>query len=234
MTEDRFQELLNLHLDHEAAPAESAELEAELRRNPARRRHYRDYGRMQRACAQIFEQERAAAPASFALENSLRAAERKAAAPARRLVFAPAAAFAGLGALAACVVFVLVRQTSAPSAASPVVAVVAPAVPSAASPAPSAVVVAVASADGFARPSVSLASQVPPSAGGLSLDAGWGGAPSVGAVLVSDIALPAIQPVVVDDIVVGSRPVVRLVAPTLQAPPPAPPAVEFISFQFQR
>jgi anti-sigma factor RsiW len=237
MTEDRFQELLNLHLDHEATPAESAELETELQRSPVRRRHYRDYCRMQRACAQIFEEERAAAPASCRLEKSLRAAERKAAAPARRLVFPPAAAFAGLGALAACVVFVLVRQNSVSPVTSPTLAVVAPALPTAnsavVSPAPS-VVVAIASDEATRRPTVSLASHVPPPAGTSSLELGWHGAgPSAtdpALRLMTDIALPAVQPVVVDDIVVRSRPV----TPTLQASPPASPAVEFISFQFQR
>lgn len=237
MTEDRFQELLNLHLDHEATPAESAELETELQRSSVRRRHYRDYCRMQRACAQIFEHKRAAAPALFTLEKSLRTAERKAAAPARRLVFPPAAAFAGLGALAACVVFVLVRQTSIPPVTAPTLAVVAPALPPAnstvVSPAPS-VVVAVLSDDATRGPAVSHASHVPPPAGTNSLELGWRGAdPSATAPslrLMPDIALPAIQPVVVDDIVVRAR----LVTPTLQASPPASPAVEFISFQFQR
>ncbi len=40
MKDHRFTELLNLHLDHELTPAEAAELEAELSRDPARRRQY--------------------------------------------------------------------------------------------------------------------------------------------------------------------------------------------------
>ena len=50
MNDRRFQELLNLYLDHEIAPAEAAELETEVLGNPARRRTYDQYCRLQRGC----------------------------------------------------------------------------------------------------------------------------------------------------------------------------------------
>jgi anti-sigma factor RsiW len=209
MTEDRFHELLNLHLDHEATPAESAELEAELQRDPARRQHYRDYCRMQHACARLFEREHAAAPA-VTLESALRSA---APAPARRFIFPPAAAFAGFGALAACAVFVLVRQPAPPAAPAPVAAV-APATPSA----NFAAVATETPAASPTRPVVFVADYTPAATTGLGLT------------LMPDITFTAISPVVVEDFVVPLSPV----QPTLQPPSDTPPAVEFISFQFQR
>ena len=216
MTEDRFHELLNLHLDHEATAAESAELEAELQRDPARRRHYRDYCRMQHACARLFEREHAAAPAAT-LETALRATkDDNAAVPARRVIFPPVAAFAGFGALAACAIFVLVRQPAPPAA--PALASSAPAVAPAA---PSANFVAVATetpAPSPTRPVVFVADYTPSATAGRGLT------------LMPDITLAAISPVAVEDFVVPLSPV----QPTLQPPRDTPPAVEFISFQFQR
>jgi hypothetical protein len=249
MTEDRFHELLNLHLDHEATPAESAELEAELRRDPARRRRYRDYCRMQRACAQIFEHGCAAAPASFALEKSLREADAPEPSSARRHLFPPAAAFAGLGALAACAVFVLMRQAP-PSAVAPAAAVATsasnprlspkPSFSVAASSVPSAGPAALTAAGALSRPSVSLTSHAPSRVDAGSLNTGWddtsaaGSVPPDVAALMADFALPPVQPVIVDDLVVEPRPVFRPAATTLQAPRDPAPAAQLISFQFKR
>ena len=240
MNDDRFHELLNLHLDHEATPAESAELEFELRRDPARRRHYRDYCRMQRACVQIFERGCAEAPASFGLEQDLREAAAPEAAPARRVFFPPAAAFAGLGALAACAVFVLLRQAPPPAAAT-AVANLTPApspLPHAAQPVLSVAVTTLPPA--VTHNSASLASHAPAPADAVSLNASWDNAPTTDgsasevAALMTDLALPPVQPVVVDDIVVEPRPAFRPSATTLQARRDPAPAVQFISFQFQR
>lgn len=46
MSEREFLELLNLYLDGEIRPADMARLEAEIRRDPARHRRYRQYCRM--------------------------------------------------------------------------------------------------------------------------------------------------------------------------------------------
>lgn len=50
MKDSEFIELLNLYLDHEISAADAARLEAEVQSNPARRRMYQDYCRMQKAC----------------------------------------------------------------------------------------------------------------------------------------------------------------------------------------
>jgi anti-sigma factor RsiW len=121
MPDERFTELLNLHLDHEASPAEAAEFEAEVSRDPARRRQYQAYTRMQDACAHLFERERLQAPASFALEKARLDAERKVAAPERITFRRPlVTAFASFAALAAGVAFMLTRLTPLPP--SPAVA----------------------------------------------------------------------------------------------------------------
>lgn len=133
MNDRRFIELLNLYLDHEISPAESAELEAEVARNPARRREYDRYCRLQRGCSLLGERERSVAPQSAAFVRSLREAERKIAAP-RRAAWNPA--HVGLwtaSAMAACVAVVVVvnRSPSGGRQADPVVAakVDAPAAP---------------------------------------------------------------------------------------------------------
>jgi hypothetical protein len=50
MKDSEFIELLNLYLDHEISAADAARLEAEVQSNPARRRIYQQYCRMQKAC----------------------------------------------------------------------------------------------------------------------------------------------------------------------------------------
>jgi len=53
MKESEFIELLNLYLDHEISPADAVRLEAEVQNNPARRRVYQQYCRMQKACTML-------------------------------------------------------------------------------------------------------------------------------------------------------------------------------------
>jgi anti-sigma factor RsiW len=116
--QNRFIELLNLYVDHQIAPGEAAELEAEILRNPERRKTYLDYCRMQRACGMIFARESERAPASFALEKSLQETERKIIDfPARRKAGwgTYTVAFGGLTAMAACVAFVLLGSGTAPA-----------------------------------------------------------------------------------------------------------------------
>lgn len=50
MKESEFIQLLNLYLDHELSAADAARLEAEVQANPARRKIYQQYCRMQKAC----------------------------------------------------------------------------------------------------------------------------------------------------------------------------------------
>ncbi|MBC7369830.1 MAG: hypothetical protein H7343_23950, partial [Undibacterium sp.] len=63
MNDSKFIELLNLFLDHEIAPADAKLLEAEVLRSPARRRVYREYCKMQKACV-VLAESAAAAPTS--------------------------------------------------------------------------------------------------------------------------------------------------------------------------
>jgi hypothetical protein len=112
VNDTRFIELLNLYLDHQLAPEEASELESEVMRNPARRRTYDQYCRLQRGCSLLGERERSTAPASQAFARSLRDVERKIAAP-RRSSWKPA--YAGLfaaSAMAACVTIILVVNRS--------------------------------------------------------------------------------------------------------------------------
>ena len=53
MKESEFIELLNLYLDHEISEPDAIRLEAEVQHNPARRRVYQQYCRMQKACKAI-------------------------------------------------------------------------------------------------------------------------------------------------------------------------------------
>lgn len=56
MKDSEFIDLLNLYLDHEISAADAARLEAEVQNNPARRRIYQDYCRMQKACKMLAEE----------------------------------------------------------------------------------------------------------------------------------------------------------------------------------
>jgi anti-sigma factor RsiW len=135
MNEDRFIELLNLYVDQQLSAAESAELEVAIKQSPARRRTYQQYCRMQKACTQLFEHERSAAPASGALARELAAAERKVvnfpSLTTSRSYWRGGYSIAAVAA-AACVAFVVVRQNNdhqQTQAGSDVAAVASPSAP---------------------------------------------------------------------------------------------------------
>jgi hypothetical protein len=111
MKDTRFIELLNLYVDQQLSAAEATELETEIRRNPDRRRTYQQYCRMQKACTQLFEQERQTAPSTSKLSRALAAADRKVIAfPEPRRVWLQRGLYAtGLAAMAACAALVFVR-----------------------------------------------------------------------------------------------------------------------------
>ncbi len=50
MKDSEFIELLNLYLDHEISAEDAARIEVEVQKNPARRRLYQQYCRLQKAC----------------------------------------------------------------------------------------------------------------------------------------------------------------------------------------
>lgn len=121
MNQSRFIELLNLYVDQELSPADAAELELEIARNPARRRTYEQYCRMHRACLVLFEKESAPAPHFAKLAAAVRDADEKvvafpgatpvsAGSMPRSVGLARGWWAAGLVAAAACVVVVVMRQ----------------------------------------------------------------------------------------------------------------------------
>lgn len=124
MKENRFIELLNLYVDHQIAPGEASELEAEILHNPERRKTYRDYCQIQRASEIIFGHKTQQVPTPFALEKSLRETERKIIAFTARPKsgwVTYTAAFGGLTAMAACVAFVLLGTRTPPVAPASIV-----------------------------------------------------------------------------------------------------------------
>ncbi|PTY02711.1 hypothetical protein DB347_23670 [Opitutaceae bacterium EW11] len=111
MKESRFIELLNLYVDHQLSPAEAAELESEILRNPARRQTYQQYCRMQKACTMLFERESTHAPASGALATALVEADRKIVEfPKSHLHWTRALYPIAAAAAAACIAIVVVRR----------------------------------------------------------------------------------------------------------------------------
>ncbi|HLP07532.1 MAG TPA: zf-HC2 domain-containing protein [Opitutaceae bacterium] len=111
MTHDQFIELLNLYVDGELPPAQAVELERAIAGDPERRRIYRQYCQMQKACAGLAEQFREeAAPAPQFRRGKVVAIEARGSREWLRSLGLVAS-----GALAACAVFVAVRQAT-PSA----------------------------------------------------------------------------------------------------------------------
>ncbi len=131
MKDTRFTELVNLYIDRQISAEETAELEAEIQRNPARRRTYQDYCRLHRATRLAYESFRAGAePASAGSRQPGGIAQIALRARRRRQRWIAAAG--GLAA-AACVAFVLVgptlRQTPGVSPAPTATVAAAPAAP---------------------------------------------------------------------------------------------------------
>lgn len=101
MTDRKFTELLNLYLDDEISPEDAAALEREIQRSPERRRLYRRYCQMQRACVMLADRFRAQEPVggrslAFVRANRFRS------------IGWPQLAYGLSGAVAACLVVGLV------------------------------------------------------------------------------------------------------------------------------
>ena len=114
MKESKFIELLNLYVDHQISPADAALLEAEVRSNPGRRRVYREYCQMQKACTVLAENFRTDAPGTNPKLDEFEP---------RRTV-GTLTYVAGLVAVAACVALVFTarsRQAGSIAAATPTV-----------------------------------------------------------------------------------------------------------------
>ncbi len=113
MKDSKFIELLNLYVDHQISATDAALLEAEIQRDAERRRIYRQYCQMQKACVMLADSFRTEAPVSGKIVSF---------APARRRLRAVAYGI-GAAAVAACVALVMGgRQQSGSHAAAPAVA----------------------------------------------------------------------------------------------------------------
>lgn len=118
MKDSEFIELLNLYLDHEIGSADAARLETEVQQNPERRRLYRQYCAMQKACTELAVQY---------VDVEVPAPKIASFSP-RRQAWYPAA----LAAAACLTVFLFIRSREATPSAAPVsqpVAVSGPAKP---------------------------------------------------------------------------------------------------------
>lgn len=76
MKDSEFIALLNLYVDHEIGAEDSARLEAAVAGDPERRRIYRQYCQMQKACSLLAQEQRASEPEEVAFaagaENRVR------------------------------------------------------------------------------------------------------------------------------------------------------------------
>jgi Predicted transmembrane transcriptional regulator (anti-sigma factor) len=127
MKDSKFIELLNLYVDHQISASDAAQLEAEIQRNPERRKIYREYCQMQKACAILAE--------SFRPQTQT-VGGKVVEFPRRRPSWSVATYVMGAMAAAACVAVVVVnRVPSNGSAEQPETAIVASATEEVAAPA---------------------------------------------------------------------------------------------------
>jgi anti-sigma factor RsiW len=104
MKESKFIELLNLYVDHEISATDAALLEGEVQRNPVRRRIYREYCQMQKACNALADTFMVTAPEKTA---------RTVVARGSRSTWRSFGYFAGSLAAAACLAIVFVNRRPA-------------------------------------------------------------------------------------------------------------------------
>lgn len=110
MKDSEFKALLNLYLDHEISAADAARLEAEVQRDPQRRKVYEQYCRMQKACKMLatdFVAEPAAAEDNKVVRFDMAVAE---AAENRRKRMGNFYTIGSIAAAAACVAIVFVGR----------------------------------------------------------------------------------------------------------------------------
>lgn len=135
MKENRFIELLNLYIDRQITAEETAELEAELQRNPKRQAVYRQYCQIHSATKQVYASFRASAADNPATEPAQTGVIELFESRRRRTHWAY---YAGGMAAAACLALVFFRQapTSPRTEALPMASNVKPAATVAVSSAP--------------------------------------------------------------------------------------------------
>lgn len=117
MKDTRFTDLINLYIDRQISPAETAELEAEIRANPRHRQVYLQYCRMHHATKLVYESFRAHAdqqPGAMRQPGTIEHFHRRKRANQRaRWLYA-----AGGLAAAACLALVLMRPGTVPSSSA--------------------------------------------------------------------------------------------------------------------
>jgi hypothetical protein len=139
MKESEFIELLNLYLDHEISAADAARLEAAVQSDPARRKVYQQYCRMQKACKMLTADFQPAEAGVAATEKKVLPFDATAVAQARGRRVSGLYTLGGFVAAAACIALIFVNRGSSPAATganangSPLVKSV-PAAPAAARP----------------------------------------------------------------------------------------------------
>ncbi len=116
MKDNRFIELLNLYIDRQISPAETAELEAEIQSSPRRQKVYREYCQMHRATKLVYESFRNHAgqtePGQLAKGGAaITRIEHGQRHPQTRWAY-----YAGGLAAAACLTFVVARVNFSPNA----------------------------------------------------------------------------------------------------------------------
>lgn len=108
MKDTRFIELVNLYVDRQISPEETAELEAEIQSNPRHRQTYLQYCRMHHATKLVYESFRAHGeqPAAVAKQGTIARFESRKRTVRQRWIYA----FSGLAA-AACLTLVAMRSS---------------------------------------------------------------------------------------------------------------------------
>lgn len=119
MKDSRFIELLNLYIDRQISTGETAELEAEIQRDPKRRAIYRQYCQIHTATKTVYESFRAVAADQPAPATGQKGVVELFETRRRRTNWTY---YAGGLAVAACLALVFMRQTPAGPATTPALA----------------------------------------------------------------------------------------------------------------
>lgn len=119
MKDSEFIELLNLYLDHEISAADAAKLEAEVQNSTERRRVYRQYCRMQKACKLAGADFQTSLEPAVAARSKLVAFDPTAVAAVQRKRAGNFYTVGTFAALAACVAIIFVGRSRSTQPVSP-------------------------------------------------------------------------------------------------------------------
>ncbi len=219
MKDSKFIELLNLYVDHQISADDATLLEAEVYSNPERRRVYRQYCQMQKACAEMSAAFRTEAPAA-----NPKIAEFE---PRRRA--AGLAVYAtGFSALAACLALVFVVRSRVVQSVAPSVSSVHEQVAAQSTPAVLATNVArPALQPAFGPRSLKLREQNTELADATTDQASFGG-------WMNNVQLSSMEGVSVDDLRFDGRPALPSDSRTNRSVRPFQGKVEMAAVRFQK